>query len=156
MRDAERRVRHTKNRGYELRLADEEREVLRSLPEQLRDLLADDDDPVLARLFPEAYRDDPEHEAEFQSLVRSDLVGERLENLEVMERTLDAEQLNEEEAAAWLSGVNDARLVLGTRLDVTEELNLARISQDDPNAPLYALYAFLTWFEEQLVAALAD
>ena len=48
---------------FRVRLTSEERDLLRSLPGQLRDLLPTDD-PSLRRLHSPAYEDDPEHEAE--------------------------------------------------------------------------------------------
>ena len=41
--------------------------------------------------------------------------------------------LDEEQALAWLSVVNDARLALGTRLDVTEDMDLSGLEADDPD-----------------------
>jgi hypothetical protein len=46
-------------------------------------------------------------------------------------------------------------LVLGLRLDVTEELDASRIADDDPRAPMFGMYAYLTWLEEQAVGALS-
>jgi hypothetical protein len=139
---------------FRVRLTSEERDLLRSLPGQLRDLLPTDD-PSLHRLHPPAYEDDPEHEAEYRRLVRDDLLRQRLEALEVMESTLDAETLDEDQLAAWLGTLNDLRLVLGTRLEVTEELYEEGMPRDDPRAPTFGLYQYLGWLEENVVAALA-
>jgi Domain of unknown function (DUF2017) len=139
---------------FRLRLTDEEREVLRALPGQLREIL-DTDDPSLRRLHPPAYQDDPEREAEYRRLVRDDLLRLRLQALEVMEATIDAGTLDQEQMAAWLAAINDLRLVLGTRLDVTEEMYEQGIPPEDPRAATFALYQFLGWLEEQVVAALA-
>jgi hypothetical protein len=135
-------------------LTDEERVVLRTLPGQLREILHTDD-PALRRLHPPAYQDDPEREAEYRRLVRDDLLRERLQALEVMEATIDAGTLDQEQMAAWLGAINDLRLVLGTRLDVTEEMYEEGISPEDPRAATFALYQYLGWLEEQVVAALA-
>ena len=139
---------------FRVRLTSEERDLLRSLPGQLRDLLPTDD-PSLRRLHPPAYEDDPEHEAEYRRLVRDDLLRQRLKALEVMESTLDAETLDEDQLAAWLGTLNDLRLVLGTRLEVTEELYEEGMPRDDPRAPTFGLYQYLGWLEENVVAALA-
>ena len=45
--------------------------------------------------------------------------------------------------------------MLGTRLDVTDEMLLERLRPDDPNAFEISLYAYLSWLQEQLVDALA-
>jgi hypothetical protein len=139
---------------FRLRLTDEEREVLRALPGQLRAIL-DTDDPSLRRLHPPAYQDDPEREAEYHRLVHDDLVRQRLQALEVMEATIDAGTLDQDQMTSWLGAINDLRLVLGTRLDVTEEMYEVGIQPEDPRAATFALYQYLGWLEEQLVDALA-
>ena len=128
--------------------------MLRSLPAQLREILPTED-PAVGRLFPPAYADDPESSGEYRRMVRGDLLAQHVQALEVMEATLDARRLTEEELAAWLSALNDLRLVLGTKLDVTEETYDREISSEDPNAAGLALYFYLGWLEEQVVEALA-
>ena len=141
--------------GFRIRLSPAERQILRSLPAELRDLLGTDD-PALRRLSPPGYVDEPELEAEFRALVGDDLLRERLRALEVMEATIDAERLDEEQLAAWVGVLNDLRLVLGTRLDVTEDLDLSEVRPDDPRAAGLSLYAYLTWLEGQAVEALSE
>lgn len=150
----QRRIRRTRQGDYRLRLPAHERTLLRSLPGQLRVLLQSDD-PALERLFPSAYPDDPARDAEFRDLVRGELLDRRLSAIEVMERTLEKDRLDEEELQAWVATINDLRLVLGTRLGVTEDLDLEAVPDDDPRAPAFALYAYLTWLEEQAVEELA-
>ena len=128
--------------------------MLRSLPAQLREILPTDD-PAVGRLFPPAYPDDPERSAEYRRLVRDDLLAGHLGALQVMESTLDARRLTEEQLVAWLSALNDLRLVLGTKLDVTEATYEREIPEGDPDAPGLALYLYLGWLEEQVVEALA-
>jgi Domain of unknown function (DUF2017) len=148
------RRRIERGRGGEIRvrLPQEERELLRSLPGQLRGLLAADD-PSLVRLFPKAYADDEEAEAAYRELVRDELVEGRLEALRVLEETADADRLDDEQLAAWIGALNDFRLVLGTRLDVTEEVYSSPVSPRDPRAPELALYGYLTWLQEEAVLA---
>jgi hypothetical protein len=135
-------------------LTSEERDLLRSLPAQLRELLGSED-PSLRRLHPPAYGDDPEREAEYRRMVRDDLLRDRREALDVMESTIDADTLDRDQLGAWLGSINDLRLVLGTRLEVTEDLYEEGVPDDDPRAPAFALYGYLGWLEEQLVDALA-
>jgi hypothetical protein len=153
MSDARPRVERARRGRFRLRLPREERDLLRSLPGQLRDLLSTED-PSLRRLTPPAYEDDPEREEEYRRLVRDDLLRRRVETLEVMESTIDAQTLDEEQLTAWLAALNDLRLVLGTRLDVTEDLYEEGVPDDDPRAPAFAVYGYLGWLEEQVVAAL--
>ena len=138
---------------YRLRLADEERVLLRSLLGQLRELLGTDD-PGLERVFPPAY-DDAEDERAYRELMRGELVEGRLAALDAVERTLDAKRLTEDELTAWLAPLNDLRLVLGTRLGVTEELYERPFDPRDPDAPAFALYGWLGWLQEQAVRALS-
>jgi hypothetical protein len=151
-----RRVRRVGPDEFELRLPDEERSVLRSLPAQLRALLEDPspgDDPARGRLFPPAYWDDPERDSEFQRLMHDDLVASKLAAAEIVESTVDSNRLSGDELVAWMGALNDLRLVLGTRLDVTEDPADAP-AEDAPEAPAYALYSYLGWLQEQVVAAL--
>jgi Domain of unknown function (DUF2017) len=152
------RVKRVRGGRFALRITGAERDVLRSLPAQLRQLMTGQDagaNPDLRRLFPTAYPDDPEKAAEYDAMVRDDLVAQRLAAIDVMERTIDSDRLSEEELLAWLSSINDLRLVLGTRLDVPEDLSELDVSPDDPRAESLALYAYLSLLEEDAVAALS-
>jgi hypothetical protein len=148
------RIRRTRRGDFQLRLTPEERTLLRSLPGQLRDLLSSDD-PALERLFPPAYPDDPLRNEEYAEMVRGDLLAGRLAAADVMEATIDAERLDEEQLTAWLSAVNDLRLVLGSRLEVTEELYDEGLPDGDAREPAFAVYLYLGALEEQAVEALA-
>jgi hypothetical protein len=147
-----RRFRRTRGGNYLLKLPSEERELLRSLPGQLQSVL-DTDDPALGRLFPPAYNDDPVHDAEYQLLMHEELLNSRRSALEVMGQTVDAERLELEQLQAWSKALNDLRLVLGTRLDVTEEMG--EVDPDDPRAPGLALYGYLTFLQGEVIEALA-
>lgn len=151
-----RRVKSTK-RGFALRLPGPERDVLRTLPGQLRALLegADRADAAIRRLYPSAYLDDEEASEEFDGIVREDLTAQRARSMEVFERTIDATTLTEDEIHAWLSVVNDVRLVLGVRLGVTEESVPEDYSRDEETESSYALYAYLSFLEEEIVDALS-
>jgi hypothetical protein len=123
-------------------------------------------DPVLQRLFPRAYLDPTEEkaEADWQSLVHGDLVEGRHRALSTVQGRLAGAKphrgrlevtLTEDEAEAWLSVLNDARLALGTRLDVTEDLDFSGLDPDDPDTAPYAVYWWLGLLEEHLVEVLA-
>lgn len=154
-------VRRTRQGDFEVNLATQERELLRTLVPQLRELLAAGGtgstvDPSLARLFPTAYPDDTELDAEYQALVRDELLEKRLAALDVVEETIDAERLDEEALLRWMGSVNDLRLVLGTRLDVTEEMDGLELDPTDPDAALYGVYGYLGWLLEHIVEALSS
>jgi uncharacterized protein DUF2017 len=150
-----RRIERARDGTIRLRLPRNERELLRSLPGQLRELLGEDD-PSLVRLFPPAYPEDDRADAEFERLTRGELLSGKLEALAVVEQTADAERLDDEQLAAWVGALNDLRLVLGTRLGVTEELYTEVPSPRDAQAQELALFGYLTWLQEQAVQALAS
>ena len=151
------RIRRTRQGTYKLRIPGEERELLRTLPGQMRDLLGTDD-PSLRRLFPPAYVADEhaEFESEYKRFMSGDLENRHRRALDVMEATVDADTLTEEEAAEWLAALNELRLVLGTRLDVSEETFDTELEPDDPRTPGLALYSYLSWLQEQVVEALSS
>jgi hypothetical protein len=152
----ERRIERVGDGSYALRLPEEERALLRILPAELRSLLeADPDDPGLRRLFPPAY-DDEQDEAAYRELMGNELLDGRRRALEVLAETAEAERLTGEQAQAWLTALNDLRLVLGTRLGVSDESLLQDLAENDPRAPELALYAYLSWLQEQLVEALSS
>src|SRR5262249_13383367 len=148
-----RRIRRTRKGAYELRIPVNERAVLRQLAVELRELLPSED-PAVGRLFPPAYSDDPLANDEYERLMHDDLLAERTALLDVFERTVDARKVNEEQLLAWMSSVNDIRLILGTRLDVTEEMYDLPIDDTTPNANQLAIYHYLGWLVEQMVQAL--
>ncbi len=176
--------------GLTARLDDAEREVLHRLMtdvagmlDQARPVAADPleelvgitegavlpDDPALARLLPDASRDDDEVAAEFRRLTERGLRHRKHDALTTATATLERTTgstdlvLTEEEAAAWLTALNDVRLVLAERLGVrTDEdaervaLRAVRLPADDPVAWLSSVYDFLTWLQESLVQALSS
>lgn len=144
--------------GFALRLSTGERDLLRGLCGQLRELLRDADpsgDPAIARLFPAAYPDDPLRNLDFERDAGSGLVADRLAAVDVVETTVDAEHLSEEEVMAWLGSVNALRLVLGTRLAITEETTEADYPEDTPDRDTYGMYLYLTWLEAGIVEGLS-
>ena len=148
-----RRIKRQRDGSFALRLPDGERDILRQLPGELKQLLDSDDDPALRRLFPPAYTDDVVKDAEYQMLMRRELLERHRASLDVVERTVDAEVLSEDELSAWMAALNQLRLVLGTRLDVTEDME--QPADDDPAARPYALYAYLSFLQDQIVSALS-
>jgi len=141
--------------GVELRLSREERSLLAGVVAELRALLEGvPGDPSLRRLFPPAY-DEAEDEDAYRELMGGELLGGRLAALDLVAQTLDQKRLDAEQADAWLRALNDLRLVLGTRLDVQEDTFAEQLRQDDPRAPALAVYAYLSWMQEQLIEALS-
>jgi hypothetical protein len=139
----------------ELRLSRDERSLLAGVVEELRALLdGAPGDPSLRRLFPPAY-DDEDDERAYRDLMGGELLEGRRAALELVAETVDRDRLSAEEADAWLRALNDLRLVLGTRLDVQEGTFADELRPDDPRAPALAVYAYLSWMQEQLISALS-
>lgn len=147
------RVRRTRRGTYRLRISRRERDLLRSLPGQLRTAL-EASDPSTVRLFPPAHPDDAEASDRYRALVGDELLEGRLGALDTMEATLDAPELDEEQINAWLTTLNDVRLVLGTQLDVSEEPE--PLPRDHPDAPRLAVYGYLGWLVSEIVEALSE
>ena len=142
---------------FDVHFPPEVRNLLRDLAGQLRELLlSDEDDPSTIRLFPPAYVDNAEGDSEYQRLMHDDLLQSRLARSEIMERTADAPDVSEEELTGWLAVLNDLRLVLGTRLDISEDSYEHPMAEDDPSYPAFHLYALLTEMQEEVVQALAS
>jgi hypothetical protein len=141
--------------GIALHLPMQEQGLIRGLAVDLVATLGEaPDDPSLRRLTPPAY-DDEADEKGYREIMGSELLDDRLQALELLAATAGNERLSADVAEAWLRALNDLRLVLGTRLDVQEGSLLDRIDSDDPDAAGLAVYAYLSWLQEQLVEALS-
>lgn len=122
------------------------------------------DDPVLARLFPDAYRVDvdPAHAeaaADYRRFTAGDLHATKAAGLRLVQDTLPAAGgtvvLDDETADAWMTVLTDLRLALGARLEITEETVERPPRADDPRAPALEVFDFLGWLQETLVRAVA-
>ncbi|WP_369169688.1 DUF2017 domain-containing protein [Streptomyces sp. R28] len=138
-------------------------------------------DPVLKRLFPDAYSD-PEanpgpkvaeeqraHSSEFRRYTENDLRAGKRDNALAVVRSLDALsaasageggavlKLSPEESQQWLGALNDLRLAIGSRLEITDEDDtdlLYRLPDEDPRKPMVMAYLWLGGLQETLVATL--
>lgn len=129
------------------------------------------EDPVLRRLFPNAYRDDEESAAEFRRFTEGGLrdgkaraAGTIIDVLEEAglpteptddDLSIDVE-LDEETALVWMRSLTDLRLALGTRLEVEEgdEEYWYSLPDDDPRAQAHHIYEWLGFLQETLVRSL--
>lgn len=117
-------------------------------------------DPALARLLPDGYRDDPVAAEEFRRFTQADLrSGKRAAAVAVRDRLGAGGRLALDDPAAvrWLGSLNDLRLAMGARLDVTEETydQIETLAPGDPRRAALSTFAWLGWLEETLVAALS-
>jgi Domain of unknown function (DUF2017) len=143
--------------GWRLNLDFEERSLLVRLMDELRTLLTStDDNPLLDRLFPTAYPDDEEKEAEYQRLMREELVASRLASINLVTSLLGPDGpavFDEERTIAFMQSINAIRLVLGTLLGITDDDSADAADQDA--SPEHQLYDFLSWLLEWTVRALS-
>ena len=150
---------------------------LSDLPVELRRLLKKTDfsDKVLMRLFPRAYENDSPAEEEYQRLLREDFVRQKLEGIDCFEKSIARRSevktdlgfsiarmdLAEEELAMWLGFFHDLRLLIATRLDITDENwsgeNWEEVADSsNPEAKQHLLLHHLSYFEEMIVQALRE
>jgi hypothetical protein len=116
------------------------------------------EDPAIRRLLPDAYAD-ADGAAEFRRLTDSGLRAEKIANLR---RVLDGAaaaggvvRIEPDAVDGWLAGLNDIRLVLGERLEMTEEReHLDDLDGDDPRLPLLAAYDWLSYLQEAILELL--
>jgi hypothetical protein len=130
------------------------------------------EDPVLARLFPTAYPDDPEAAGDFRRFTEGTLrdgkaeaavtVIDGLEDAglppELTEEGLVIDvELDEPTAETWLRSFTDVRLALATRLEVEEgdEEYWATLDEEDPRGQAHDIYVWLGYLQESLVDALS-
>lgn len=145
-------------------LTDQELMVLQAVSPILRPVVEGDlsGEPEAERLLPSASRDDPEVAASFRAMAHDELVKAKLRAIDrfgeaVGEPNHDASKrkwirdLDVEETAAWMSVLNDTRLVLGTRIGVTEDMyeELDEDLLDDPRHQMY-------WVLSELLGSLVQ
>lgn len=120
--------------------------------EQLSEGLGSDS-PDLTRLFPTAYADDPEKDEGYQIFSKDELIEGRRESIGTMMRSAHSETLTFDELNAWMRTCNDLRLVLGTRLEISED-DSEKLPPEDPHAPIMELYQILGYLVSEIVEAL--
>lgn len=151
--------------GFNLRLNAEERALVARLLDELAALLTDPVDPSMTeRLFPVVHPNDQEQEAEYQRLMRDELVASRLAGIATVQGVLDGTDsgkgrgngksvtFDEAQLLAFMQALNGIRLVLGTMLDINDD------DEDHPDnvlVPEYQLYAYLSWVLDSAVHALS-
>jgi hypothetical protein len=118
-------------------------------------------DPVLARLLPDAYQDDPEAAGEFRKYTESSLREAKKYFAQTLLETLPAKggrvKLSADQARDWLRALNDVRLMFGVRLEVTEDFEeqLTSLNPQDPRVAAFEVYGWLGALQESLVRAMA-
>jgi len=120
------------------------------------------DDPVLARLLPDAYPDDPESAGDFRRFTQDRLVARKYAAcgavLDALPENADGPVLvvlDDEGVQQWLGALNDVRLALASRLGVTQDDDgyWESLDEDDPRGTVHEIYQWLGWVQETLVRA---
>ena len=131
--------------------------ILRYLTEQMRSLLRESnpDNPVHARLFPDAY-ENPKDAADYREIIGGDLSVAKLESLERVAEALGSRggariTLTPDDADAWIRALTDMRLAIGTRLDVTAETMDEEPDPDDPRFEPLQIMHWLGWLQESIL-----
>ncbi len=152
-----RAIRRRADGTYQVQLDPSILDVIRSLLGQLDQLLEDaPDDPSMRRLAPTAYPDDADADAAYQLLAGEELRASRHAAIERVLASLDAESLTEEDLWSWMQALNAVRLVVGTRLDISEDDHGPdrRGSTDPHEASLWSVYDLTTALQHEVVSAL--
>jgi hypothetical protein len=117
------------------------------------------DDPILARLLPDAYRDDEAAAGEFRRYTEHGLRAGKVAAAQTVLDTLPEDGgrvlLTEDQAQAWLRALNDVRIALGVKLDVTEDRDefLDPAGPGDEDAAALWIYDWLSLLQSTLVQA---
>jgi len=119
------------------------------------------DDPVLARLLPDAYSGDPEAAAEFRRYTEETLRSGKVASAQVVLESLPSAggevRLSEPECQQWLRALNDVRLALSVRLGITDEDDdlTESLAVDDPRSAYLWVYQWLAYLQDSILDALA-
>ncbi|MEQ4305581.1 DUF2017 domain-containing protein [Plantactinospora sp. B6F1] len=150
--------------------ADEVR-VLRKVASEVVGLLTDGfdhSDPVVGRLFPDTYPDSPGDSADLRRYTEGDLKTGKIDQagavLAALPPVTGGEvRLDAEAAEAWLRALNDARLAMGVRLEISADTDLGDELDDavlhDPTSTRVfqlSIYAYLGYLQESLLRALVE
>jgi leucyl aminopeptidase (aminopeptidase T) len=142
--------------GVAVELPTELRELLVNVARQMREVLTEDeyaDSPALARLLPTAVPDDPMESLGFEQLMGQAIRDGKVEAATILEATAFQERLTDEETLAWLRCLNDVRLMLGTHLNVSEDVDIETFMRDPATEHAAVVYIALSELVEMMVRA---
>lgn len=124
----------------------------------------DSDDPVIARLFPDAYADDAVAAAEHRRFTQDEQRRARVADASLVLADLERTDggrgplvVAPGHVGAWLKTLNGVRLALAVRLGIEAESDhehLERLSVRDPRSQIVALYDWLAVVLESLLDSL--
>lgn len=138
-------------------------------------------DSALHRLLPDM-SEDPQQAAQLRNLTEDGVVAAKVENLTTIYRQLTEEPeasdrvfVTNEDAPAWMAGLNDIRLVLAARLEVDDDSSSQQVYHtaakftgfrtadaadlpeiETPEDMMAVLYTMITWWQDSLVTAVRN
>lgn len=150
-------VRRRADDTYDVVIDTRVRAVLDDALESIGTLLDTPDEPMLARLRPTAYPDDPEREAGYRLLAGEELRASQQAAIAVLREVFARGTATDEQLWAAIRALNSVRLVAGTLLGIETEDDEpdGDIAPDDPRAGIWALYDLSGWTQHHIVQALA-
>lgn len=119
------------------------------------------DDPVLARLLPDGYSEDPLAAAEFRRYTEETLRSGKVASAQAVLSSLPPGggevRLSEPDCQQWLRALNDVRLALSVRLGITDENQelSEHLLPGDPRAAYIWVYQWLAYLQDSLIEALS-
>jgi hypothetical protein len=122
------------------------------------------EDPVLKRLFPDAYPDDATASSDFRRFTERDLKAKKVADAQQVLDRLAATELGahdlripRDEVEAWLRTLTSVRLAVATRLGISDADaadELSALPEDDPRSFLVSVYDWLGFAQETMINAL--
>ena len=148
-------IRRRRDGRYAVRLPAQVRTLLATLAEQMAPMI-NSDDPAVTRLFPPAYIGDDTADAEkhYRRLVDGALHNHHHQAVRILSETVTADTLTADQLSGWLSAIGSMRLVIGTRLDVSEDMD--KPAPGDPSASEHAVFDLLGMLQATIVDVLAE
>jgi hypothetical protein len=122
------------------------------------------EDPVLKRLFPDAYPHDTTASSEFRRFTERDLRATKVAEAQVVLDRLATTELGardlripRDEVEAWLRTLTSVRLAVATRLGISDAAaadELSALPEDDPRSFMVSVYDWLGFAQETMINAL--
>lgn len=122
------------------------------------------DDPVLRRLFPNAYPHDADASSDFRRFTERGLRTTKVTDAQVVLEDLATTEgggvdlrVRPDHVEAWLRTLTSVRLAVATRLGISDAESadeLARLDDSDPRSYMVSVYDWLGFAQETMVGAL--
>lgn len=122
-------------------------------------------DPALLRLLPDVDSEDRGRSEEYRRLTERDLRESKLHSIRIALHSLGQFPapitLDPDAARAWMRAMTDVRLVLASRLDITNDEDAERLLGGDTELgetgeAVLSLYELTTWLHEHITQFMLD